>query len=152
MVRVMEHKDLWNLYCRTIHSFRAANSQAWINADLTMPQLRILFTLAHKGELTVSSIAKQLGVKIPNVTFILDNLVEQDLVSRERSEDDRRLVMVSLTNKGRRLIDGFNQAKFKSFQKALVNMDARDKKALLQGLQALEKSCKIGEKGEINEQ
>lgn len=147
-----EDRDLWKLYCKTIHSLRTSNSKAWIQTDLTMPQIKILFALAHKDELTVSSIAKILDVKVPNVTFILDHLVKKNLVSRKRDKEDRRLVIAALTNKGHKLVSKFIRAKFEGFQKALSNMDNRDKEALWQGLQALERACKSKLKGETGEQ
>jgi DNA-binding MarR family transcriptional regulator len=134
-------KDLWKLYHKTTCCFRGYNSKTWNRTDVTMPQMKVLFTLAHKGELTVSSIAKALKVRSPNITFILNHLEEQELVSRTRSREDRRLVLTSLTRKGQKLIEKLMQAKFESFQKVLKMMTEEEKTALLKGLRALERAC-----------
>jgi len=147
----MNDKDLWKLYCKTIHSVQATNSSVWAKTALTMPQIKIMFILAHRGEINVSSIAQSLNVRVPNVTFIVDHLEEQKLVARRRSKSDRRQVMIALTNKGRQLIDKFSRAKLESFQKAIAKMSNQDKEALCQGLQALEKACSQEEAGGIDE-
>ena len=134
-------ENLWKLYHKTACCFRGYNSKTWNRTDVTMPQMKVLFTLAHKGELTVSSIAKALRVKAPNITFILDRLEEQELVSRTRSREDRRLVSINLIGKGQKLIDELMREKYESFQKVLEKMTGEEKKALLRGLQALEKAC-----------
>ena len=134
-------ENLWKLYHKTACCFRGYNSKTWNRTDVTMPQMKVLFTLAHKGELTVSSIAKALRVKAPNITFILDRLEEQELVSRTRSREDRRLVSINLISKGQKLIDELMREKYESFQKVLEKMTGEEKKALLRGLQALEKAC-----------
>ncbi|MCK4777375.1 MAG: MarR family transcriptional regulator, partial [Actinomycetia bacterium] len=134
-------ENLWKLYHKTACCFRGYNSKTWNRTDVTMPQMKVLFTLAHKGELTVSSIAKALRVKAPNITFILDRLEEQELVSRTRSREDRRLVSINLISKGQKLIDELMREKYESFQKVLEKMTGEEKKALLKGLQALEKAC-----------
>lgn len=46
----------------------------------------------------------------PDVTRLVDQLEEKDLVMRERSEKDRRMVMHHITEKGRALLDEMNEA------------------------------------------
>jgi len=148
----LDDKDLWKNYCNTIHSLHAHNSKTWAQIGLTMPQIKIMFILAHKEELTVSAIAKILNVRAPNVTFILDHLEEQKIVCRKRCRDDRRLVLVTLTKKGHQLFGKLHEANLENFLKTVATMSNKDKAALRQGLQALEKACEIQERGEINEQ
>lgn len=147
----MDDKELWKTYCNTIHSLHAHNSKTWAQTGLTMPQIKIMFILAHKGELTVSSIANMLNVRAPNVTFILDHLEEQKIVCRKRSRDDRRLVLVTLTKKGHQLFGKLHQANLENFLKTVATMNYKDKEALRQGLKALENACEIQERGEKNE-
>jgi DNA-binding MarR family transcriptional regulator len=41
---------------------------------------------------------------VPDLTRLLDRLSQLDLVERRRSNDDRRVVLVRLTSRGRRLV------------------------------------------------
>lgn len=71
---------------------------------LTQGQLAILEALLHLGPMNQQQLAVKILRSGSNVTTVLDNLERQDLVQRTRRLDDRRVVDVSLTDKGRRHI------------------------------------------------
>jgi DNA-binding MarR family transcriptional regulator len=56
-----------------------------------------------KGPLTMSEIASHLGCAMSALTPIVDRLLAQQIVQRERAEDDRRVVRVDLTKNGKKL-------------------------------------------------
>lgn len=64
-------------------------------------QLHVLGLLNEIGPTTVSHIAMQLGVTPPSASSIVDRMVDGGLVERQRNEDDRRVVTVSLAAAGR---------------------------------------------------
>jgi MarR family 2-MHQ and catechol resistance regulon transcriptional repressor len=75
-------------------------------ADLTMSQFAVLEALLHLGSMNQGEICGKLLLSGSNITTVIDNLEKRDLVRRERRNDDRRVIDVSLTAKGRHLIDG----------------------------------------------
>jgi MarR family 2-MHQ and catechol resistance regulon transcriptional repressor len=72
---------------------------------LTPPQFGILETLWHLGPLCQQDLGRKLLTSKPNVSAILGNLERAGLVRRERSDEDRRNVLVHLSPKGRRTIE-----------------------------------------------
>lgn len=76
----------------------------WLDLDLTMPQLKILFLL-YKGEKTMGQLARPLGVTLSTVTGIMDRLVTENLVVRSESPLDRRQVVGHLTEKAHHLVE-----------------------------------------------
>ena len=70
-------------------------------SGLTAPQLVVLNALNKNGDMTPSCIAREVSLSQATVTAILDRLQKQELVTRERSQDDRRQVLVHLTAKAR---------------------------------------------------
>ena len=74
-------------------------------ADLTMSQFAVLEALLHLGSMNQGDICGKLLLSGSNITTVIDNLEKRDLVRRERRRDDRRVVDVSLTTKGRQLIE-----------------------------------------------
>lgn len=74
-------------------------------ADLTMSQFAVLEALLHLGSMSQGDICGKLLLSGSNITTVIDNLEKRDLVRRERRRDDRRVVDVSLTAKGRQLIE-----------------------------------------------
>ncbi len=67
---------------------------------ISSTQLHVLFILMSDGPLTMSHLAESLNVSLPNVTGLIDRMVEHGLVERGRDSDDRRVVTVSTTTAG----------------------------------------------------
>ncbi|MBX5490127.1 MAG: MarR family transcriptional regulator [Chloroflexi bacterium] len=85
-------------------------ARAWLELDLTMPQMKVLLLLYSDDGATVGQIASQLGVTLSTVTGIVDRLVERGLVVRQESPTDRRQVVCRLTSEGQALAERLQQA------------------------------------------
>jgi DNA-binding MarR family transcriptional regulator len=70
------------------------------NEGLTPPQFHILKMLKQKGPFKVTTLAELMGVKPSAITVMIDKLIGQGFVMREHQEDDRRVVLLSITDKG----------------------------------------------------
>jgi MarR family transcriptional regulator, organic hydroperoxide resistance regulator len=68
---------------------------------LSPVQIRALFQLDREHETTAGCLAKTADVSPASMTAMLDQLEADGMVTRRRSETDRRQVMVSLTEAGR---------------------------------------------------
>lgn len=73
---------------------------------LTHGQFAVLEALLHLGPLNQCDLACKLLRSGGNLTVVIDNLEKRGLVRRKREKQDRRMVVVSLTSSGRRLIAG----------------------------------------------
>lgn len=60
---------------------------------------------AHPAGRRCGEISKDMVVRVPDVTRLIDRLVTADLVTRERAVDDRRSVLVRITRKGLRVLE-----------------------------------------------
>ena len=70
---------------------------------LTHPQFFMLKRLVS-GPATVSEVAEYLGVSLSAITSMADRLVKSQYVIRSRSEQDRRVVWLELTDIGRKVL------------------------------------------------
>lgn len=76
---------------------------------ITEVQLMILYTLWKKENIRLNDLAEKLNLSNSNVSGTVDRLVSAGLVAREASKEDRRAVILSLTDKGRQTIkEAFN--------------------------------------------
>jgi DNA-binding MarR family transcriptional regulator len=73
------------------------------SAGLTPNQYRIL-TLIDDGDPSMRELSVRLVMKPPNITTLIDGLVERDFVVRSRDADDRRRQVLALTAHGRRTL------------------------------------------------
>jgi MarR family 2-MHQ and catechol resistance regulon transcriptional repressor len=89
---------------------RAADSvNARLNAsksmkNLTISQFGVLEALYHLGSLCQNDLGSKILKSNSNMTTVVDNLEKRKLVRRERDQEDRRMVMVHLTENGLELI------------------------------------------------
>jgi len=67
---------------------------------LTPSQFEILTVLSEEGEIPLNRLSERLCCACSNVTGIVDRLERDGLVKRERSQEDRRVILLGLTDKG----------------------------------------------------
>lgn len=91
-------------YGRAAGIFDPNRLEVWEELGLTMSQLRVLYMLQAAPGTPAGAVAAQLKVRPSTATGIVDRLVRQKLVRRERDDVDRRRVRISLTDKGREVI------------------------------------------------
>lgn len=84
---------------------------------LTIPQFKVLYFLDKEGSQNVSQLAELLMITPAAVTGITDKLVVEGFVKRERGEQDRRVVHITLTKSGMAIIE-----KVKESQKETLDM------------------------------
>ena len=71
-----------------------------VQAEHNMSQVQMLAMLGENGALSVSEISKRLGIAKPNITPLIDRLIDEGFVERRRDENDRRVVNVVLLPAG----------------------------------------------------
>jgi DNA-binding MarR family transcriptional regulator len=88
-----------------VHGFNPSRDRAWLNLDITMPQLKTLIFVTKNEGATSGQIANGLAVGLSTITGIVDRLAEQDLVTRREDPRDRRITRVLPTATGRALVE-----------------------------------------------
>lgn len=91
-----------------------------VKPGLTTSQLMILLVLMDMKDaaLPIGNLTQELAISFPSVTGIIDRLYKENLVERTHSEQDRRLVLVKLTDEGKEIADKL----MKSFEELLFTV------------------------------
>lgn len=81
----------------------------WIKIDLSLSKTELLTLLIvdRHGEIIMSQIADYIRVPLSTATGIVDRLVKNGYLKRERSESDRRIVAIQLTESGSTILKEF---------------------------------------------
>src|SRR5262249_20180981 len=94
----------WLLLLRVASETRRAADRAFASSGSSCDQVQA--RLALRGQqLTVSALAHDLGLERNSASQLVERLVQRGLTSRERSDVDRRQVILMLTPLGQRAID-----------------------------------------------
>jgi len=104
----LNRKTLIDRIDRLIHliagKFSREVAQA-IEGTMSVSEFLVLRMLAQTGPSRVSQIARKMQITASAVTFLTDKLADKELILRKRDEADRRVVLVSITEKGARVLE-----------------------------------------------
>ena len=87
--------------------------------------------LGRSGPATMGTLAQKLSSSMSALTAIIDRLVAQGVVLRERSEEDRRIVRIGLTAKGVSLYEEHLKTQLDLSRTMLSRLSAQEQDALL---------------------
>lgn len=68
--------------------------------DISVNDMHIIDAIGLRTTVNMSSLAKKVGVTVGTLTIAINGLVRKEYVTRSRSDTDRRVVLVSLTERG----------------------------------------------------
>lgn len=99
--------------------------------DITSNDLHVIEAIGVGSPKNMSTIARELSVTVGTLTIAMNGLVKKGYVTRERGREDRRVVYISLSEKGRKayahharfhqeMIDGIRSALTPEEMAALV--------------------------------
>jgi DNA-binding MarR family transcriptional regulator len=121
----------------TSNLFRAANSvrnhlerTVLAKQDLSWTAFVVLWVTWIWEPIETRQIAEEGGFSKATLTGVLSTLEKRALITRTKSKDDGRLVIVQLTNKGRKLMDTLFPA-FNKQETAVANVVAQSKQGQL---------------------
>jgi DNA-binding MarR family transcriptional regulator len=97
----------------------------------------VLGLLMRSGPLPVSEIARFLEVSKPNMTPLVDRMVEQGLVVREHDLRDRRVIKITATKRGKTLIQTGKKKMSENLNENLGRLNEEEKTRLVDCLQTL---------------
>jgi|SRR3954447_4437908 len=111
---------------------RNALVQAGCFRQISSTHLHVLYMLVSRDGTTMSRLADQLDVSMPNVTGIVERMVERGLVERARPEDDRRVVEVRITAAGRATLDEIDTIKRQEMANVIGRLSPEQQERALQ--------------------
>ncbi|MCI5223709.1 MAG: MarR family transcriptional regulator [Candidatus Electrothrix sp. AR4] len=106
MIREHMHKSLTQLY------INERNPDCF---DLSMAQVNLLLAVRGQEELTLSGLAEVLKVSSPSVSVMVERLVERNMLIRNRSDKDRRKVIIVLSPNAEQLIEKMEEQMLTAF-------------------------------------
>jgi DNA-binding MarR family transcriptional regulator len=124
-----------------IHKLITNGSEA--DCELKLSQMKALSSFKSDQPFQMKELAKNCGVKLSNMTIMIDDLIKEGFAERKRDESDRRKVLVTLTSKGKKLRAKFLESRRKTATSIFSKLNEKDKSDLLG---SLDRVCRILEK------
>ncbi len=105
---------------------KGARSDFLSKTNITSAQMIILVSIHDHGRCKLKTLAKERGISPPTATGLIDRLVNSGYVKREADPDDRRVVMVSLTKKGKKSVEGFLDSVRHRWKNILIHLTPKE--------------------------
>ena len=97
---------------------------------LTGPQVTAIKMLEAFGDLSLTELSARMKAKNSTLTGIIDRMQRDGLVERARSDEDRRVVLIRLTPRGRDLAAAVPVASMEIFSHALQSLTNEERATL----------------------
>lgn len=121
-----------------ISSLSQRDSQrALAGTSLTESRLHALWVLQHAGPLTQQTLSQALGTTPRSVSALIDGLVSAGYAERRPHPEDRRAVLVTLTERATDMMDGMEAERSRLTEQLLAAVDEADRAAFERGVDAV---------------
>jgi DNA-binding MarR family transcriptional regulator len=108
--------------------------------DIVPPHFQIMKLLEEAGTLHVAEIGERLQIARPQMTHLIDRLVELNIVDRETNSEDRRMLNIRLNEKGKTILKEHDRQIINATREALSALtddELRELSVSLKNLKAI---------------
>lgn len=106
-------------------------------SDLTITEMHTIHAVGDERPRTMTEISRDLNITMGTLTTGVDKLIKKGYLLRKRTEEDKRVVLVELTDKGvvaKKMHDRFHQDMISS---VIETMNDKEEVILIQALEKL---------------
>lgn len=106
-------------------------------SDISIPQFRAMRFIQRYPDSSLSSLAEHLGLTPPSVSKLVDGLVNQKLILRGMSPEDRRKITLSVTTIGSAIVNSARTNARSTLAEKMKSLSDSDLQSILQAMQLL---------------
>lgn len=122
-----------------LREFLKRQTKEIAQGNISLPQILTLDVLKDRGSMRMGELAKYLSVSMAAATGIADRLVRNGFISRAGSSEDRRIVNISITAKGGKVVNEYNRARQKTIIEVFGALSGSDRDKYLELLNKIHK-------------
>ena len=135
-----DYKELNEILVRLFRSIMDVEEKAIITRefqDITNNDMHVIQAIGIGEPKNMSTIAKTLSVTVGTLTIAMNSLVKKGYVTRERGKEDRRVVYISLSEKGRHAYEHHEQFHHDMIEAILQDLTPDETESLVKALAKL---------------
>jgi DNA-binding MarR family transcriptional regulator len=122
-----------------------------LEGELPARQMRAIVILSNRGRCIMSDFANAIGVPVSTATHMIEKLVKKGLVVRVRSEKDRRVVHVELSEEGRKREHHFLQNRVAMGRDMLTPLSRGERELFLEMLVKMVRATSLDSKKNVTQ-
>jgi len=126
-----------NAFTPVMHFFHNIATEVSKVADFSLAQFRVLMTIHHLGALSVNDLKKRLNIAQSTASEMLERLVQQELLIREKDTKDKRITRFKLTEKAEKIINNQKGSIKRSYGKILEPLSAEEQNTFVEAFESI---------------
>ncbi|MNI13832.1 HTH-type transcriptional regulator MhqR [compost metagenome] len=128
---------LFIVLTRALQSIKKRVEEDIKSYGLNTTEFTVLELLYNKGDQPIQKIGDKVLIASSSITYVVDKLVNKNLITRRPCADDRRITYASITPEGIEFMNGIFPSHRERIQEICGGLDADEKKALIEQLKKL---------------
>ncbi|WLD92746.1 MarR family winged helix-turn-helix transcriptional regulator [Alkalihalobacillus sp. AL-G] len=100
--------------------------------EITSTEFTYLKFIMEKNQVMTSMLSQEFNVSTSHITAVTDRLVQRELVTRRRAEDDRRVIYLCITEKGQKIVELLEVRKHEYMEEKFQQLSDEEMENLLQ--------------------
>ena len=108
------------------------------HSKYSLTEARIVFELAHRTNLTASDLCRELDLDAGYLSRILNKLEQQNLIEKNRSDEDGRQRLIKLTHEGQKAFELLDQRSNDEVSEILSKLSSGDRVNLVDAMATIE--------------
>jgi DNA-binding MarR family transcriptional regulator len=128
--------ELWDTIGRIMHNSRA-RFLFEDELEMSVPQIFLLEEIYESGIISMSELAKRTQTSQSVATRIVDRLVEKGLLTRKRDTKDRRVVLVSLSERGSEIAENLKKLNLENMKAVFSAVSRKEREDFLKFLEKI---------------
>lgn len=89
-------------------AFRQHQNDIRKKYKISANEMEIILFISEHGPQRMKSVGEQFKIKFSTLTSLVDKIERLNLVKRVNSKEDRRSILVTITKKGKKMLDEYN--------------------------------------------
>ena len=135
----------------TTHRTMRDQSRYVKSLGFSMPQFFMLMRIYHKKQCGISDLSEHMDITTAAVSQTVDKLVQSGLLERTEDPNDRRAKQVTLSQKGRDLIEKSMKERFRWVGEIFNQMNPEERAKMTEALKILWNATqKVEDKGDLS--
>lgn len=124
-------RKLFTLMPAIMRGFLEHQTDEVAKGTISMPQYLVLHQVFSNGEQKMTALAREMSVSLPAMTGLVTRLHKLGMVKRTSGIEDRRIIHIGLTTKGKNVIKKVRQQREKRISKVFGKLEPREREEYL---------------------
>ena len=139
MYTINESIEVARLFQEVMHLFKHNMKKLLGDAGMSAPQGMVIGLLSKNKKMKITELSSELCLSNSTVSGIIDRLEAQEMVVRERSKEDKRVVYVSISPNFEDMHKAFHKQMEKNVEKIISQGSPEELRKISEGLDTLKK-------------